>query len=163
VCIYSLILQGLISIPWFYFVVFMGEIGENPQGKSMFPVCACAVWVWLTCACVFANKTMAVRIFRSAKIENFGGIIFPMCTCFDWGATDSDKVVFIYWFMCKLRSYTRGATELHLLDAHPTAYNQTSGFCRSNIELEERGRYSFQIVWNYSSCPIVSGKDCSKK
>jgi hypothetical protein len=23
------------------------------------------------------------------------------------------------------------------------------------------GRYSFQIVWNYSSCPIVSGKDCS--
>jgi hypothetical protein len=24
--------------------------------------------------------------------------------------------------MCKLRSYTRGATELHLLDAHPTAY-----------------------------------------
>jgi hypothetical protein len=24
----------------------------------------------------------------------------------------------------KLRSYTRGATELHLLDAHPTAYGQ---------------------------------------
>jgi hypothetical protein len=23
-----------------------------------------------------------------------------------------------------------------------------------------RGRYSFQIIWNYSSCPIVSGKDC---
>jgi hypothetical protein len=23
------------------------------------------------------------------------------------------------------------------------------------------GRYSFQIIWNYSSCPMVSGKDCS--
>jgi hypothetical protein len=23
------------------------------------------------------------------------------------------------------------------------------------------GCYSFQIIWNYSSCPIVSGKDCS--
>jgi hypothetical protein len=23
------------------------------------------------------------------------------------------------------------------------------------------GRYSFQIIWNYTSCPIVSGKDCS--
>jgi hypothetical protein len=22
------------------------------------------------------------------------------------------------------------------------------------------GCYSFQIIWNYSSCPIVSGKDC---
>jgi hypothetical protein len=23
------------------------------------------------------------------------------------------------------------------------------------------GRYSFQNIWNYSSCPILSGKDCS--
>jgi hypothetical protein len=28
--------------------------------------------------------------------------------------------------MRKLRRSTRGATELHLLDAHPTTYNQTS-------------------------------------
>jgi hypothetical protein len=25
------------------------------------------------------------------------------------------------------------------------------------------GRYSFQIIWNYSSCPIVSGKDCRSR
>jgi hypothetical protein len=52
------------------------------------------VRVWLACACVFATKTMAVRIFRSGKIANFGGIILQLCTCFAWGATDSDKVSF---------------------------------------------------------------------
>jgi hypothetical protein len=45
------------------FVVFTGEIGENPQGKSI-------SGVWLTCACVFATKTMAVRIFLGLD-ENY--------------------------------------------------------------------------------------------
>jgi hypothetical protein len=89
ICVYYLfvnIIQGLISTPWFYFVVFTGEIGENPQGKSIFPVCACAVQVWLTSACVFATKTMAVRIFRSGKISNFGGIFFPIVHLFRLGS-----------------------------------------------------------------------------
>jgi hypothetical protein len=124
VCIYSLILQGLISIPWFYFVIFMG-IGGNPQGKSIFPVCACALRVWLTCACVFTTKTMAVRIFRSVKTANFGGIFSPLCTCFAWVATDSDEICFYLLIHVKITySSTRGATELHLLDAHPTAYRR---------------------------------------
>ena len=37
-CVYlfvTIILQGLIFIPWFYFVVFTGEIGENQhRGKT---------------------------------------------------------------------------------------------------------------------------------
>jgi hypothetical protein len=39
--------------------------------------------------------------------------------------------------------------------------NQTSRFCRSNIELGERGAlFLSNCTGNYSSCPIVSGKDC---
>ena len=49
-------------------------------------LCACAVRVWLSCACVFAIKTMAVRIFRSAKISNFGGIFLPIVHLFRLGS-----------------------------------------------------------------------------
>jgi hypothetical protein len=39
--------------------------------------------------------------------------------------------------------------------------NQTSRFCRSNIELGERGAlFLSNCTGNYSSSPIVSGKDC---
>ena len=37
---------------------------------------------------------MAVRIFRSAKIANFGGLFFQIVACFAWGATDSCKASF---------------------------------------------------------------------
>ena len=37
-------------------------------------------------ACVFATKTMAVRIFRSGKISNFGGIFFPIVHLFRLGS-----------------------------------------------------------------------------
>ena len=60
---------------------------KNPQGtESIFPACACAVRVRPTCACVFATKTMAVRIFRSGKISNFGGIFFPIVHLFRLGS-----------------------------------------------------------------------------
>jgi hypothetical protein len=87
VYLYSLILQGLISIPRFYFVVFIVEIGENPQGKFIFPVCLCVRNASLSeRACVFATKTMAVRIFRSAKISNLGGMFFPIVHLFRLGS-----------------------------------------------------------------------------
>ena len=35
---------------------------------------------------VFATKTMAVRIFRSGKISNFGGIFFPIVHLFRLGS-----------------------------------------------------------------------------
>ena len=34
------------------------------------------------------------------------------------------------------------------------------GFVDPTLNWGNGGRYSFQIIWNYSSCPIVSGKDC---
>ena len=68
------------------FCCFTEEIGENPQVKSIFRVCACAVRVWLTCACVFATKTMAVRIFRSGKIAKFIRIIFAIVHLFRLGS-----------------------------------------------------------------------------
>jgi hypothetical protein len=37
-------------------------------------------------ACVFSTKTMAVRIFRSGKIANFGGIIFAIVHLFRLGS-----------------------------------------------------------------------------
>jgi hypothetical protein len=37
--------------------------------------------------------------------------------------------------------------------------NQTSDFCRPKIE-RGVGRYAFQIVSNYSTCPIVFAEDC---
>ena len=41
---------------------------------------------------------MAIGIFQSAEIANFGGIFLQLCTCFVWGATDSDKVS-VYLFI----------------------------------------------------------------
>jgi hypothetical protein len=59
-----------------------------------------------------------------SKRENIKlwGNIFPNCAPVSLGEQQIlIKYVFIYWFMWKLRSSTRGATVLHLLDAHPTA------------------------------------------
>ena len=75
-------------------ILFSCFHGENQQGKSIFPVRACAVRVWLTRACVFATKTMAVRIFRRGKIANFRGFFPQLCTYFSWRAMDSGKVSF---------------------------------------------------------------------
>ncbi len=77
----------------------LGKPFENPQGKSIFIVCACAIEVLLACACVFATKTMAVQIFRSMKSANLEGNSFPIVHLFrlgggGGGATDSDKVSF---------------------------------------------------------------------
>ncbi len=52
----------------------LGKPFENPQGKSIFIVRACAMEVLLACACIFSTKTTA---------GGGGG-----------GATDSDKVSF---------------------------------------------------------------------
>ena len=48
-------------------------------------LCACAVGVWLMCACEFVTKTMAVRMFQSAKLTNFGGNFFPIVHLFRLG------------------------------------------------------------------------------
>jgi hypothetical protein len=42
----------------------------------------------------------------------------------------------------------------HLATRHQVFVNPT-------LNWGNGGRYSFQIIWNYSSCPIVSGNDCS--
>ncbi len=63
----------------------LGKPFENPQGKSIFIVCACAIEVSLACACVFATKTMAVQIFLSTKMSNFGGIVFAIVHLFRLG------------------------------------------------------------------------------
>jgi hypothetical protein len=76
VCIYSLVLQGLIFIPWFYFVVFTGEIGENPQGKSIFASARASV----------ADLRMRIATKTSGKIGNFGGIIFAIVHLFRLGS-----------------------------------------------------------------------------
>ena len=47
----------------------------------------------MMCACVFVTKTMAVQIFQSVKLTNFGGIFFPIVHLFRLGA-DSNKVSF---------------------------------------------------------------------
>ena len=70
--------------------------GENPQGKSIFVICACAVGVWLMCACVFVTKTMEVRIFQSAKLTNFGGIFFPIVHLFRLGSSGYSNQVSFY-------------------------------------------------------------------
>ena len=57
----------------------------KPIGKTIFTICACALPVWLTCACALATKTMAVRIFRSGKITNFGGLFFQIVHLFRSG------------------------------------------------------------------------------
>ena len=123
ICVYYLFVNitrfDLYSVT--LFCCFYGEIGENPQGKSIFPVCVCAVRVWLTC--VFATKTMAVRIFQSGK--TLGEYFSQLCTCFAWGATDSDKVSFSI-DSCENYVVPRGVQQnpfsKHLLHAHPTAY-----------------------------------------
>jgi hypothetical protein len=102
------ILQGLISIPWFYFVVFAEEIGETPQWESIFIVCACAVRVCLSCACVFATKTMAVRIFRRAKISNFGEIFLPIVHLFRLGSNGFWYSKFLSIYSCENYVVTRG-------------------------------------------------------
>ena len=61
--------------------------GKNPQGKSIFVICASAVGVWLMCPCVFVTKTMAVLIFQSAKLANFGGNFFPIVHLFRLGSS----------------------------------------------------------------------------
>jgi hypothetical protein len=38
--------------------------------------------------------------------------------------------------------------------------NQTSGFCRSNIELGEQGALFLSNYMKLQQLPIVSGKDC---
>jgi hypothetical protein len=55
VCIiYSLILPGLISTPWFYFVVFTAEIGENPQEK----------WIVIETMYLWVFDVFSVKIFE---------------------------------------------------------------------------------------------------
>jgi hypothetical protein len=88
ICVYYLFVNitkfDLYSV--ILFCCFYGGNRGKPTGKIHFPVCACAVRVWLKHACVFATKTMAVRIFRSGKISNFGGIFFPIVHLFRLGS-----------------------------------------------------------------------------
>jgi hypothetical protein len=62
------------------FCCFYGGNRGKPTGKIHFS--RLRVRVWLTCACVFATKTMAVR---SGKIANFIGIIFAIVHLFRLG------------------------------------------------------------------------------
>ncbi len=78
----------------FLFMFLLGKPFENPQGKSIFIVCACAIEVSVACACVFATKTMAVQIFRSTKMANFGGIFF---FCMENAATGTGCCIFNFF------------------------------------------------------------------
>jgi hypothetical protein len=85
---------------------------ENPFFLSARAQCE---FCWNTHAYLLP-KQWPFEYFVAEKYQTLEEYFSQLCTCFAWGATDSDKVSFY------LRSSTRGATELHLLDAHPTAY-----------------------------------------
>ena len=70
------------------------------------------------------NKTMAVRIFRSAKIVNFGGLFFQIVHLFRLGSNGFLYSKFLSIDSCKNyvvpRGVQRNPFSKHLLDAHPT-------------------------------------------
>ncbi len=95
------------------FSCFYWEPFENPQGKSIFIVCACTIEVLLACTCVFATKTMAVL---STKMANFGGIFSAIVRLFrlGGGATDSDNVSFYLLIHVKIL-FHEGCNRIYFL------------------------------------------------
>jgi hypothetical protein len=69
-----------------------------------------------------------LEYFVAGKYQTLEEYFSQLCTCFAWGATDSDKVSF-YLTIDSCENYVvprgvqRNPFSKHLLDAHPTAYN----------------------------------------
>jgi hypothetical protein len=72
------------------FCCFYGEIGENhwgkPTGKIHFSCLRVRSASLADMRMRICYQTMAVRIFQSGKILNFGGIFFPIVHLFRLGS-----------------------------------------------------------------------------
>jgi hypothetical protein len=76
------------------FCCFYGGNRGKPTGKIHFSCLRVRSASLAETRMRISTKTMAVRIFRSGKISNFGGIFFPIVHLFRLGSNDSDKVSF---------------------------------------------------------------------
>ena len=69
---------------------------------------------------------MAVQIFRSTKMSNFGGIFFAIVHLFRLGGNGFGYSKFLSIDSCEIYAVPRGVQRnlfsKHLFDAHPTAY-----------------------------------------
>ena len=85
-CIYSLILQRFDLYSVILFCCFYGGNRGKPTGKIHFSRLRVRSASLADLRMRFATKTMAVRIFRSGKIANFGGIILEIVHLFRLGS-----------------------------------------------------------------------------
>jgi hypothetical protein len=67
------------------------------------------------------RKQWRFEYFEAGKYQTLEEYFPQLCTCFAWGATDSDKVSF-YLYSCENYVVPRGVQRIASLDAHPTAY-----------------------------------------
>ena len=106
--------------------IILSVLRGKPAGKIHFSYCACAVWIWLTSACVFVTKTMAVPIFPSAKLANFGGIFFPIVHLFHLGSNGFWQSKFLCIDSCENYLVLRGVQRnciFWMLISRPNIFN----------------------------------------
>jgi hypothetical protein len=65
-------------------------------------LCACAVRVWLNAHAYLLSKQWRFEYFEAGKYQTLEGFFSQLCTCFAWGATDSDKVSFYLFIHVKI-------------------------------------------------------------